>query len=106
MIKIKVEDTNGTVRDIEIEVNPGSNLMEALVEEEFDVPAICGGLASCGTCHVMFTKGFEKLEPKEGNEEFMLDSLPNIEDTSRLACQLDLTEHLDGAEIKVLADGA
>ncbi len=106
MIKIQVEDTDGSVQTLELEPDPGSSLMEVLVEKDFDVPAICGGMASCGTCHVTFKEGFEKLGKKEDNEIFMLDSLPNITDTSRLSCQCRLTEQLDGAAIKILNDGA
>lgn len=106
MIKIQVQDTDGSIRLLEVEEDPGSSLMEALVENDFDVPAICGGMASCGTCHLTFKKGFDKLGPKQDNELFMLDSLPNLTENSRLACQCPLNEKLDGAEVHILNDGA
>lgn len=105
MIKINVKDTNGTERSISFEENPSGNLMEILTEESFDVPAICGGMAGCGTCHVNFLAGADKLEEMEEDEEFMLDSLPNTTETSRLSCQLRTTSALDGASIEVLGDG-
>jgi len=105
MIKIKVTDRNGSQREIEFEENPSGNLMEILTSEGFDVPAICGGMAGCGTCHVTVVRGFNKLEEPEEDEEFMLDSLPNLTDESRLSCQLPLTTELDGMEIKILGDG-
>lgn len=105
MININVKDTNGTERSISFEENPSGNLMEILTEEAFDVPAICGGMAGCGTCHVNFLKGSESLEEIEEDEEFMLDSLPNTSETSRLSCQVRTTAALDGASIEVLGDG-
>ena len=106
MITIQVTDTDGSKRILQIDENPSGNLMEILTEENFDVPAICGGMAGCGTCHIGVMKGLEKLDTPEDDEEFMLDSLPNYQKESRLSCQLPLTEALDGAEIVVLGDGA
>ncbi|WNJ19971.1 2Fe-2S iron-sulfur cluster-binding protein [Pontibacter sp. G13] len=106
MIKIHVVDTDGSARTLEMEANPSSNLMEILTEENFDVPAICGGVASCGTCHITVKEGIEKLSKPEDDEEFMLDSLPNLTDNSRLACQVPLTEDVDGLSIVVLGDNA
>ncbi|MEM6802346.1 MAG: 2Fe-2S iron-sulfur cluster-binding protein [Bacteroidota bacterium] len=105
MIKIQVEDTDGSKREISFEANPSSNVMEVLTEEKFDVPAICGGMAGCGTCHIAVLKDADKLDAPDDDEEFMLDSLPNFQDGSRLSCQLPLTDSLSGMEIKVLGDG-
>lgn len=105
MINITVKDTDGTERSISFEENPSGNLMEILTEESFDVPAICGGMAGCGTCHVDFVSGADKLEEIEEDEEFMLDSLPNTTDTSRLSCQVRTIAGLDGASITILGDG-
>ncbi len=105
MIKITVEDRNGDVRELEIEENPSGNLMEVLTAEKFDVPAICGGMAGCGTCHITVLEGFDSLEDPDEDEEFMLDSLPNLTDHSRLSCQLRLTSPLNGVKAKVLGDG-
>ena len=105
MIHISVTDTDGSQRKVSFEKNPSGNLMEILTEEEFDVPAICGGLAGCGTCHIKVVNKFDQLEEPEDEETFMLDSLPNVTDESRLSCQLALTQALDGAEIVILGDG-
>jgi len=104
MINIKVTDTDGTVRDLQVKPSRNTSLMEVLTRENFDVPAICGGMAGCGTCHVNITKGFEKLDEIEDDEAFMLESLPNMEDTSRLSCQVMATKEIDGLEVVVLGD--
>lgn len=100
-MKIEVTDTNGQVREIAISENPSGNLMEILTEENFDVPAICGGMISCGTCHVQVLQGYDQLDPPEEDEAFLVESLENFTDQSRLSCQIPLTEELDGAKIKV-----
>ena len=102
---IKAEDRDGSVRELEIEENPSGNLMEALTDEGYDIPANCGGMAGCGTCHITVSKGFEGLRKPEEDEEFMLDSLPNLTAQSRLSCQVALTSAIDGIALKVLVDG-
>ena len=104
-LTVTAEDTDGDVRELEIEENPSSNLMEALTEEGYDIPAICGGMAGCGTCHISISKGFDALRKPEEDEELMLDSLTNLTDQSRLACQVPLTAAVDGMELKVIGDG-
>lgn len=105
MIEIIVTDRDGSKRTLSVESNPSNSLMEVLVEEKFDVPAICGGMAGCGTCHIGVLKGMDKLEAPEEDENFMLDSLPNFTNQSRLSCQIRLSEALNGLEIVVLGDG-
>ncbi|MEM7657350.1 MAG: 2Fe-2S iron-sulfur cluster-binding protein [Bacteroidota bacterium] len=104
-MNLQVTDTNGSSRTIEIAVNPSGNLMEVLVDEGFDVPAICGGMASCATCHVRFETGGEKLDEPEEDELFLLEGLGNRSSESRLSCQVPTTELLDQAQITVLGDG-
>lgn len=105
MITIHVKDSDGSQHTLQTEVNPTANLMELLTEHKMDVAAICGGMASCGTCHVGFVKGGEALAQPEEDEAFMLDTLPNYTPQSRLSCQIPLNEALDGAEVEVLGDG-
>ena len=78
--------------------------MEILTDEGFDVAAICGGMAGCGTCHIQVRKGGEKLPKVDGDEEFMIDSLSNRTAESRLSCQLDLSPDMDGMDVLVLGD--
>ncbi|MEL6675717.1 MAG: 2Fe-2S iron-sulfur cluster-binding protein [Bacteroidota bacterium] len=106
MIHIQVTDTDGSVHQLELKENPSSNLMEELTRARLDVPAICGGMAGCGTCHIEIVKGADQLDEMEEDEDFMIESLDNKVDGSRLSCQLPLTKSLDGLEIKVLGDGA
>ena len=63
------------------------------------------GLALCATCHVEVVKGFESLNEISNDEYAMLDTLPNITDTSRLSCQLKLSLQMEGLTVKVMGDG-
>lgn len=62
----------------------------------------CGGELACSTCHVVFEPEiFEKLPPKQEEEEDMLDLAWGLTDTSRLGCQIKVTPMLEGAKITV-----
>jgi 2Fe-2S ferredoxin len=83
----------------------GLSLMEFLKGNDYDILATCGGMALCATCHVQVISGFDSL-PEISNDEYaMLDTLPNITDTSRLSCQLKLSEEMNGITVKVMGDG-
>jgi 2Fe-2S ferredoxin len=104
-ITINVQNQDGTVTSLVAPTDMGLSLMEFLKGNEYDILATCGGMALCATCHVEVVKGFEKLG-EIGNDEYaMLDTLPNITDTSRLSCQLRLSDELDGITVKVMGDG-
>lgn len=103
-INLTVTDTNGSTRSISIAVNPRDNLMLVLKEHHFDVPGACGGMASCGTCHIAVLAGHVP-NPRNEDEDFMIDGLSNAEEGSRLACQIPVSAELDGLELKVLGEG-
>ncbi len=104
-IKINVVGENGSLVVLDAPTDMGLSLMEFLKASEYDILATCGGLALCATCHVSVVEGFEKLNEISDDEYAMLDTLPNITDTSRLSCQLKLTQEIDGITIKVMGDG-
>lgn len=104
-ITIHVEDKEGSKKKLSAPTDMGLSLMEFLKGSEYDILATCGGIALCATCHVCVLEGYEKLN-EISNEEFaMLDTLPNITDTSRLSCQLKLNEKMDGMVVKIMGDG-
>ena len=64
---------------------------------QLDVLADCGGSAMCGTCHVYVdTAWIDKLRPISEEEDTMLNELLERKPNSRLSCQNQLTEALDG----------
>ena len=74
MIKITVTDRDGQTHDIE--GAPGDRLMEVLREYDWGVAAICGGMCSCGTCHVFLEEQWAARFPAmDIDEEDLVDML-------------------------------
>lgn len=96
MISITYIEHDGTERSIE--ARPGSSVMLAAVTN--GVPGIdadCGGSCSCATCHVFVNEGWlSKTGEISPTEEAMLSLSPDRKENSRLACQIPVTEDLDG----------
>jgi len=104
-IIIKVIDQNGKENELIAPTDMGLSLMEFLKGNEYDILATCGGMALCATCHVEVIDGFDKLNEPTGDEYAMLDTLPNITPTSRLACQLHLADNLHEIKVRIKGDG-
>jgi ferredoxin len=104
-IVIYVEETGGNTTTLQAPTEMGLSLMEFLKASEYDILATCGGMALCATCHVSVLNGFESLPPVSDDEAAILDTLPNITDTSRLSCQLKLSEGMSGLKVKICGEG-
>lgn len=89
-------EANGAQHEVDVEV--GQNLMEAAVDNMIDgIIGECGGVCSCATCHVYVDPAWQsKLPPVDDMEESMLDMANDPQDNSRLSCQIEMTEELDG----------
>ena len=103
MITVYVEDAAGTRNPIEVPTDMNLSLMEVLKAAEYGVQATCGGMALCATCHVEVLEGDDFMEPTDAELD-ILDTLPEVEDASRLACQMRLTDEMDGLVVRILAD--
>jgi 2Fe-2S ferredoxin len=99
MPKITYIDSDGTARTVEAEL--GATVMETAINN--DIPGIlatCGGSCSCATCHVYVEASwFPRLPPPALEESDMLDTAHDLQDTSRLSCQIKVTEALDGLTV-------
>ena len=99
-MKIRVIDRDGNKH--ELEGDPNSTLMEILRDADLDIEAACGGCCACATCHVYINNQWlEKISPKDDDEESMLDQAFNVRNTSRLSCQISLSDELDGIELEI-----
>lgn len=89
-------DANGG--EFEVEVAVGENLMQAAVDHMIDgIIGECGGVMACATCHCYVDpKWAEKLPAPTEFEEDMIDMAIEPNDNSRLSCQLEMTDELDG----------
>lgn len=104
MIKLNVKDREGERH--EVEANEGDTLMETLREFDWGVAAICGGMCSCGTCHVFIEEADrEKFPAMDVDEEDLVDMLEFSRDgESRLSCQLTLTAEHNGIALELAPD--
>jgi ferredoxin, 2Fe-2S len=86
-----------------IEGRVGLSLMETIRDNGFDeLLALCSGCCSCGTCHVYIDVAFAgKLPEMSEDEHELLGSLRHRYETSRLACQIVVTETLAGLRVSI-----
>lgn len=87
----------------EITAAAGSTLMEAAVAALVPgIEADCGGNCICATCHVYVEpEWLAKLPAPEADEEAMIDYTSDPQDNSRLTCQIQITDELDGMVVRV-----
>lgn len=101
MVKFEVEDHDGNRQSIEAPDDMGLSLMEVLKASEYPVLATCGGMALCATCHVEVLGGKDGLGDASDIELDQLETLPELFPTSRLACQIRISDQLEGAVFKL-----
>jgi len=101
IINITVEDRDGATQRIAIPTDVNLSLMEILKASEYNILATCGGMALCATCHIQVVDGGDRLPGATDQELDMLDTLPDADMESRLACQLHLTNDDDGLRLKI-----
>ena len=103
MAKITFMQPDGTAQTVEAEV--GLTVMEAAkLNSIAGIEAECGGACACATCHVYVDAGWQaKTGKPSAMEEDMLDFAFEVQDASRLACQIKVTSELDGLLVRVPA---
>lgn len=101
MTKITYIEPDGTEREIDAE--PGMTVMETAVDNNVEgIVAECGGACSCATCHVYVDEEWtDKLTPPDAQEDGMLDCVIERRPTSRLSCQIQVREELEGLRVTV-----
>ena len=101
MPRIHVTARDGGTRTIEAAA--GQSLKDALKGAGVDeIIGLCGGFASCGTCHVHVAEGWlDRLPAMRADEEELLGYSYWRAPNSRLTCQIPFTEALDGIAVTV-----
>lgn len=100
-IKIMFISTDGE-NTVEAVTKPGDSLLTVAQVNDQPLEGTCEGQMACSTCHVIVDKGdFAKLPEASDMEEDMLDLAAGVKRTSRLACQIVLTEELDGLIVHI-----
>ena len=103
MPEVKVIDRDGNEQ--KLDAPNGTPLMELLRDEDMDVEGTCGGICSCGTCHVYVNEAWVSKLPAVGeDEEMMLEAIAEVVEVkanSRLSCQIPLDDSLDGLQVEI-----
>lgn len=105
MPKLIIIENDGTRH--ELDAAPGSTVMENAIRNSINgIVAECGGACACATCHVYVDEAwFDQLPPPSDDEEDLLFSTLDKKPTSRLSCQILLSDELDGLRV-TLAESA
>jgi len=103
MIKLTYTDSAGTARTVEAQA--GATVMETALRNSIPgIDAECGGACACATCHVYVAQDWIDVVGKASQmEEDMLDFAFDVRPTSRLSCQIKVTEALDGLQVSTPA---
>lgn len=102
-INITITDREGEVHNIVAPTDMAMNLMEIVQSYEIapeGTIGVCGGMAMCASCQCYVLSDHE-LPEMEDAEEAMLAEAFNVEDNSRLGCQIPITPELEGLEVQL-----
>lgn len=101
MPRVFYTDADGERHEVDVET--GFTLMEGAFNQQISgMVAECGGAAACGTCHSYIVREWlSRLPPIEDLEDSMLYMVDDRRENSRLACQIHMTEELDGIEVQI-----
>ena len=104
MTLVRFFKADGTL-DKEVQAAPGQRLLDVAWAERQPLEGACEGVMACSTCHVIVdATDFEKLPAATEEEEDLLDLASHASRTSRLACQIILTEDLKSLDVRIPAD--
>jgi len=89
-----------------IQADAGLSIMEFIRDAGIDeLLALCGGVCSCATCHVHVDPEFAAALPAMSqDEDDLLDSSSHRDATSRLSCQIRMTDQLSGLRVKIATE--
>lgn len=103
MPKVTFIERDGTHRAIDADA--GQSLLEIAWANDVDIEGACEGSMACSTCHVIVEPAwFERVPDASEDEEDMLDLAYDLQKTSRLGCQIKLTDALDGLVVRLPKD--
>ena len=98
MPKITFVAADGATKEVDAPV--GLSVLEVAHKHGLDLEGACEGSLACSTCHVVVDgEWFDKLDEATEEEEDMLDLAFGLTHTSRLGCQIKITEELDGLKV-------
>ncbi len=101
MPKITLIEFNG--QDHTIEAETGKSLMQNAIDNMVPgIDADCGGACACGTCHCFIDDAWQaSVGEGDAMEESMLGMRPDRADSSRLSCQIQVSDAMDGMVVRL-----
>ncbi|MDP3906936.1 2Fe-2S iron-sulfur cluster-binding protein [Novosphingobium sp.] len=100
MVKVTFITAQGD--KVEVSGAAGDCLLDVAQHADMPLEGTCEGQMACSTCHVVIAPDwFAKLPRASEDEEDMLDLAAGVTRTSRLSCQITLTEEVDGLEVRI-----
>ena len=101
-MNIRFVTAQGDIVTAQASAGAGTRLLEVAQAAGMPLEGTCEGQMACSTCHVIVAaEWFDKLEPASADEEDMLDLAAGVTGTSRLACQIELDDRLDGLTVRI-----
>ena len=90
----------------EVEAPLGLSIMEVAHKFDIDIEGACEGSLACATCHVIVEPSwYERLDEPSEDEEDMLDLAFDLQQSSRLGCQIVVTEEMEGLTVALPGSG-
>lgn len=87
-----------------VQARIGETLLQTAHRNDVDLEGACEGVCACSTCHLIFQENvFDSLDDPSEDEEDMLDMAFGLTATSRLGCQVKVTQDMEGMEVRLPA---
>ncbi|MDP3371921.1 MAG: ferredoxin family 2Fe-2S iron-sulfur cluster binding protein [Candidatus Paracaedibacteraceae bacterium] len=100
MARMKFIIADGTTQEVDAPL--GLSVLEIAHRNKIDLEGACEGSLACSTCHVVVeSEWYDLLNEATEDEEDMLDLAFGLTHTSRLGCQITMTNELDGLTVRV-----
>lgn len=107
-VNITIIDREGVSHQVEAPTDMAMNIMELVrayeLAEEGTI-GICGGMAMCASCQCYVLSENVEIPAMEDEEEAMLSEAFNVKPNSRLGCQINITEELEGLVVELAPEG-
>lgn len=103
-IKMTIIDREGVSHEVEAPTDMAMNIMELTRAYELapeGTIGICGGMAMCASCQCYVLSDDVELPPMQDDEEAMLSEAFNVKENSRLGCQINITEEIEGLIVEL-----
>nr|WP_242508828.1 ferredoxin family 2Fe-2S iron-sulfur cluster binding protein [Candidatus Finniella inopinata] len=97
---MKFIEQDGTIKEVDAPL--GLSILEIAHRNKIDLEGACEGSLACSTCHVVIeSEWYDLLSPATEDEEDMLDLAFGLTQTSRLGCQIIMSDELDGLTVRL-----